>query len=85
MIQYLLDEGVDVSYSDPHVPSLRLGTAELVSKKFTSGIVKKQKAVVILTDHSAFDMRLVVKNARLILDTRNALRRFHPMKHLYFL
>lgn len=85
VIQHLLEEGAEVSYSDPFVPSVRLGRTTLTSKKLTREWIRKQQCVVVLTDHAAFDWRLVVKNARLILDTRNALRRFHPLKNLYFL
>jgi UDP-N-acetyl-D-glucosamine dehydrogenase len=36
--------------------------------------------VVIVTDHSAFDYGALVERSRLIVDTRNALRRFASEK-----
>jgi UDP-N-acetyl-D-glucosamine dehydrogenase len=33
--------------------------------------------VVVVTDHAKFDYAAIVKNARLIVDTRNALKK-HP-------
>jgi UDP-N-acetyl-D-glucosamine dehydrogenase len=37
-------------------------------------VLAEADAVVVATDHSAFEWRAVVKHARLVLDTRNALR-----------
>jgi UDP-N-acetyl-D-glucosamine dehydrogenase len=35
--------------------------------------VRKADCVVIITNHSSFDYEAVLQNARLIVDTRNAL------------
>jgi UDP-N-acetyl-D-glucosamine dehydrogenase len=42
---------------------------------------QKADCVVIITDHSSYDYAALIKNARLIVDTRNALGsigRGHP-------
>jgi UDP-N-acetyl-D-glucosamine dehydrogenase len=70
--------GAVLSYSDPFVPSLRLDGLQL------SAIPQQEAAaadcVVIVTDHSAFDYQALVERARLIVDSRNALREFHSEK-----
>ena len=61
-----------VKYHDPLIPELQLDGRKIRSVTLTPGEVKKHDIVVILTDHSAYDYEMIVKNARLIVDTRNA-------------
>ncbi|UCG31143.1 MAG: nucleotide sugar dehydrogenase [candidate division WOR-3 bacterium] len=61
-----------VRYHDPHVPEFMLGDRKMKSVKLTLREIKKYDAIVILTDHSAFDYEFITKNARLIVDTRNS-------------
>lgn len=63
-----------VHYNDPHVPELRTDHETMKSVPLTPATIKKYDAVVILTDHSAYDYAMIVKNARLIIDTRNAIQ-----------
>ncbi len=63
-----------VSYSDPHVPSLRLNETALTSQPLTLETLRAADCAVIITDHSAFDWTVIGEHARLIVDTRNALK-----------
>ena len=63
-----------VHYNDPHVPELRTDHQTIKSVQLTPATLKKYDAVVVLTDHSAYDYAMIVKNARLIIDTRNAVK-----------
>ncbi len=63
-----------VKYHDPHIPVLRTDHREVRSVKLNSKEIKKYDIVVILTDHSAYDYDMITKNARLIVDTRNAVQ-----------
>ena len=73
-IMHLLEKrGAKVSYSDPHVPSVKFGGHRCAAEDFESS-VEQADCVVIVTDHKAFDYRLVVDRAKLIVDTRNALK-----------
>ena len=65
-------KGAILSYSDPLVPRLRLGTALLRSEDPAPAVLRKKAAVVVLTDHSAFDYRRIVSASRMVIDTRNA-------------
>ncbi|MBI3315883.1 MAG: UDP-N-acetyl-D-glucosamine dehydrogenase, partial [Candidatus Omnitrophica bacterium] len=85
VVTRLLEEGVQVSYSDPWVPVFRAGTHALRARRLTPGLWKQQQCVVILTDHSGFDYSLVAKHARRVFDTRNALRKFEGKKNVFFL
>jgi UDP-N-acetyl-D-glucosamine dehydrogenase len=64
--------GAVVSYTDPHVPSLRLGNREL--RSVAPEEAADADCVVIVTDHSAFDYKKLVDQAKLIVDSRNALK-----------
>jgi UDP-N-acetyl-D-glucosamine dehydrogenase len=61
-----------VSYCDPHVPALNLDGLKLESAPLESAA--HADCVVIVTDHRAFDYRLLVEKAPLIVDSRNALK-----------
>jgi UDP-N-acetyl-D-glucosamine dehydrogenase len=64
--------GAQLSYSDPHVPQLKLDGLNLeASPESAAG---EADCVVIITDHGAFDYDALVERAGLIVDSRNALR-----------
>lgn len=75
LIEMLRSRGAKVDYNDPHVaktPKQREHNLNMSSKKLTTASVKSYDCVLIATDHSAYDYEWLVKNARLIVDTRNA-------------
>jgi UDP-N-acetyl-D-glucosamine dehydrogenase len=61
-----------VTYSDPHVPALKVDGIDLHSSPEESA--EDVDCVVIVTDHTAFDYQALVDRAPLIVDTRNALK-----------
>ena len=63
-----------VSYCDPHVPQIHLEKKGGVMDAVGQDAVKDADCVVIITDHSTFDYKALVANAKLIVDTRNALK-----------
>ena len=75
IIHLLGKRGAKVSYSDPFVPKLR---ADGVVPNMTAIDPVKAAAtadcVVVVTDHKGFDYPAIVKSAKLIVDTRNALK-----------
>ena len=74
VIGLLRQRGVSVTYSDPYIPTIDLFGDTLVSQPLTADLLAASDCVVIVTNHRAFDYHLVVRHARLIVDTRNALR-----------
>lgn len=62
-----------MTYSDPHVPRVRLNGHSLESVPLDEAAATAD-CVAIITDHSAFDYASLVKQADLIVDTRNALK-----------
>ena len=72
IMHLLRKRGAEISYVDPHVPELKLENDTLLSAGADS--VAGADCVVIVTDHSSFDYKALVRDASLIVDTRNALK-----------
>jgi len=72
VMELLRTRGAEISYADPHVPSLTLGGHPMKAVELTDAVLAAADCVVILTDHSEFDYRRTVDAARLVIDTRNA-------------
>lgn len=73
VIHLLSQRGGEVSYHDPFIPSVRLDGISLSSVELTAESLAAADCVVVVTDHQVFDWDWVADNARLIVDTRNAL------------
>jgi UDP-N-acetyl-D-glucosamine dehydrogenase len=71
IIRLLESKGATVAYTDPHVPKLDVGNGRML-KSVKADHVSGYDAVVIVTDHHAFDYKAMVKQAKLVIDTRNA-------------
>ncbi|MCC7361484.1 MAG: nucleotide sugar dehydrogenase [Anaerolineales bacterium] len=74
----LLARKASVSYHDPHVPRLTLNGQVYTSQPLTAEALAEADGVIIITDHSAFDWAWVRQHARLLVDTRNAVRGAAP-------
>ena len=72
ILKRLRDKGADVSYADPHVPSVVLDGVTMKAIEANAEAIAAVDCVLILTDHSEFDYRQVVELAPLVIDTRNA-------------
>ncbi len=73
IIHLLMKRGARVTYSDPYVASLKVKD-EFINAEPLEPMAASADCVVIVTDHKAFDYASLVKNSRLIVDTRNALK-----------
>ena len=72
-MELLLQRGAqNLSYNDPYVPTVTVNGASLESKELTNETLSAADCIIITTDHSDYDMEKIVKNAKLIVDTRNA-------------
>jgi UDP-N-acetyl-D-glucosamine dehydrogenase len=63
-----------VTYHDPWVPTIAVDGLSLLSQPLTAESLRAADCVVIITDHSSFDWDCISANARLVIDTRNALK-----------
>ena len=77
ILDKLVKKGANVDYSDPHIPKFKKKrdyNYNLESVKLTEESLKSYDAVVLATDHDAFDYDLIKNNAKLIIDTRGRFR-----------
>jgi UDP-N-acetyl-D-glucosamine dehydrogenase len=73
IIHLLGKRGSKVTYSDPYVPVLHLEGSDLTSQDPASSAAAAD-CVVIVTDHKAFNYAELLESAKLIVDTRNAMK-----------
>jgi len=69
--QSLRSLGAHVRVADPHVAP---GATDVQLVELTADEVEQADAVVVVTDHDAFDYDMVRGRARYVLDTRNRIR-----------
>tara|TARA_Y100001970_G_scaffold291048_1_gene426861 strand:- start:347 stop:1666 length:1320 start_codon:yes stop_codon:yes gene_type:complete len=72
IIQLLISSGTKVDYYDMFVPELKFNKTSLKSiNKPDAKKISSYDASVIVTDHSGFDYDMIIKNSKMIIDTRN--------------
>lgn len=77
IIHRLREMGARVDYNDPLVPRthrMRRHDLKMSSVALTAASLRRYDAVVVSTAHSAYDWAFIARHARLVVDTRNALR-----------
>jgi UDP-N-acetyl-D-glucosamine dehydrogenase len=75
LIEMLREKGAKVDYNDPYIPRThkqREHDLRMKSVKITPANVSSYDAVLISTDHTDYDYDMIVENAKLVVDTRNA-------------
>jgi UDP-N-acetyl-D-glucosamine dehydrogenase len=70
IIDALVLRGARVDYADPHVPTLTVGSRSLTAVDWAASL-DAYDLVLVLTAHREFDPVRLVREARLVLDTRN--------------
>jgi UDP-N-acetyl-D-glucosamine dehydrogenase len=73
IIRLLEGQGAKVSYFDPHVPRFREDGHEFRSVELTPERVAAADCIMVVTDHTSVDYRMIKRNAKLVVDTRNAI------------
>ena len=79
IILLLERRGSRVTYSDPFVAKIQLDDCELAAQDPLT-MAGQADCVVVVTDHSGFDYAAIVQRAKLIVDTRNALKNYPSPK-----
>jgi len=79
VIRLLHVRGAQVTYADPHVPSVKMEDgSDMRAIDLTDAVLADADCVVILTDHSAFDYHRICLRARVVFDCRNATKHVSP-------
>ena len=84
IIDILKNKGAGIDYHDPYIPSFS-GMRHYPNIAMKSVILSEKQlgrydCVVITTNHSQYDYRWIVKNSRLVVDTRNATKKIKSGK-----
>ncbi|MGB7296836.1 MAG: nucleotide sugar dehydrogenase [Candidatus Aminicenantales bacterium] len=79
IISIFKQKGARVAYNDPYVPRSsghrKYPGLDLRSVALTPKRLRTSDAVIIATDHSAYDFGRILRYAPLVVDTRNAVKR----------
>jgi UDP-N-acetyl-D-glucosamine dehydrogenase len=73
VIGLLENKGAQVSYHDPYITRLQHDDWEKTSVPNLSETLRDVDCVVIITNHSNYDYAAILQEAKLIVDTRNAI------------
>jgi UDP-N-acetyl-D-glucosamine dehydrogenase len=78
VIGLLKKKGAIVEYHDPYIPHIHHETDgwQMDSVKDVMAAVKEADAVVIITNHKAYDYKAIVEASAFVFDSRNATREF---------
>ena len=78
LLELLTDRGATLDYNDPYFPALfkmrHYDFSNMRSVNLTPEKIAGYDCVLIATDHSSYDYEALVRDARLVVDTRNATR-----------
>lgn len=76
IIDILKGSGAKVDYNDPHISSFsgmrHYTDLKMKSIQLSDRNLKKYDCAVITTDHTDYDYNRIVKNSKIVVDTRNA-------------
>lgn len=73
IIELLQKEGAEVSYHDPYFPTIGKGRRyDLQMKRSSLENLGQYDCVLIVTDHTDYDYAQIVREAQMVVDTRNA-------------
>jgi len=78
LIELLQHEGVYVDYHDPIIPYLKIRGINLKSIKLTKKVLSGFDCVVVATDHTKVNYRLILQSSRVIFDIKNV---YGQIKH----
>ncbi len=75
IIELLKAQGANVDYNDPYFPTVGKGRKyDLNMRSASLENIHDYDCVLIVTDHSDYDYSRIVRDAQLVVDTRNATR-----------
>lgn len=86
VIEELEKEGAEVIYFDPYVPEYREhGTIKKGKKELSSELIESADLVIITTAHTNVDYSFVQKHAKVIFDTKNAMKNIENRENVELL
>ncbi|MFD1780013.1 nucleotide sugar dehydrogenase [Fredinandcohnia salidurans] len=83
IITMLREKGAEVLVVDPYIKSYKCGKNFAETLPLTKELLNQSEMTLILTNHSDFDYDMIVKESKVIFDTRNALKDFDKNENYY--
>jgi len=75
IIKKLEKENVNISYYDPYIPKFTNKNREYKSlMELDQKGIKGKDIIIITTDHTKIDYEMVIRNAKIVFDTRNVIK-----------
>jgi len=74
IIELLRGKGAKVAYYDPYISEFVYKRVKFKSIKLNKKNLSSYDCILVITNHSNYNNKLIVDNAKLIVDTRNALK-----------
>jgi UDP-N-acetyl-D-glucosamine dehydrogenase len=75
LMEQVVKKGAEVFYHDPYKDSVQADKGRMyTSVLLTDDLLANMDCVVITTNHSCFDINRIVEKAKLVVDTRNAVK-----------
>jgi UDP-N-acetyl-D-glucosamine dehydrogenase len=72
ILKILYENGAEIQYHDPYVDSMKINSKILHSRPLTPEEVAWADCVAIVSDHSCLDIEMILTNAVVVVDSRNA-------------
>lgn len=85
IMELLIHKGAKLSYCDPYVPEVKVGNDILMAVESNERTFSVADCVVVVTNHRDFDYEMIVRKSPVVVDTRNATRKFADLGKVYFL
>ncbi len=70
VIELLLEKKAKVNYHDPYIPEIKEPELKIKSIKLDKGTLGSYDCVVIVTNHSCYDLEAIARQSKLVFDTR---------------
>ena len=80
VIDLLEERGAVVSYHDPYVADFVAANTSFHTIELTAQALQQADCVVIVTNHASYDWAFITQHARLIVDSRNAIKGQSPAR-----
>ena len=77
IIQLLRQNGAEVSYNDPYVSNIQLPEGSFVSVDLNKEYIAAMDCVLLVTDHSCYNLDEIASASKLLFDTRGPTKKLN--------
>lgn len=85
VIEELEKKSAKVYYNDPFIPELKMPHKTYKSVNLTESNLRSFDLVIITTNHTDYDYETIIKNSKIIFDTRNGAKNVEKFRNKIYL